>query len=442
MRNRKAGSFLESALPLLLVAILLAVSSSAARGQAGARNVLMDQDMVRASIDFLRSHGQQEVAGSIEDLLQSGAVRSHMEGTVEDYFETLTLPGGLQGTPSDRTMTILFCYYLSCQAPVARSAGAVSYAYGGHDPSWQDAMSRTVMAAQQILHFYDSALRGGQGEKIAGERLSFVDSLRRFTAAAAGNDGGELFLRQGDGPPVTLKELASPSCPFYGTGQAVEGLFSLKSRVPRRGDLRLTWKGRGIAATDALELTAENTSHRQVSIPLVPGMVLVPDDRSTQIMMIAEEREIVLEPGGRYQGVVKSYCLEYEKRVPPLDQVITYRFASKLGDYSPYIAILRAGLKLSGGGRYTAQGMDSEQYCKIVIQRSLWKENMKNSGKPHTFELVKEDIFDELSRIGGTLSSDHIGYYSGSIWRDILTTIDFAGKHGPLRPYFPVMEKD
>jgi len=145
---------------------------------------------------------------------------------------------------------------------------------------------------------------------------------------------------------------------------------------------------------------------------------------------------VTLAPGQVFTRTITAFCLEYEKPLPP-KAAITYLFAANLPRYESYISKLRAGSALAAGQKYHPVGLSVNQYSTAVIQRTLWKENMKLSKRPHNKETINEDLFFEMERMRkDNVPQMKISSFADNIWNDIVLTQDTAPAHKPVKSFF------
>ncbi|MDQ7825795.1 MAG: hypothetical protein RDV48_23540 [Candidatus Eremiobacteraeota bacterium] len=319
----------------------------------------------------------------------------------------------------------------SMQAPVVRSASAVSYAYGGPHMAEPDAVARTACAVLKWLQ--SSSLN-------ASERKELLTGCRTLVTAFMAAKCGDISLTDAKGAALGAKGLDDLLAEGEKTGTIPAGLPGIKAGetgIPLESELAVSWRGKGIAAGEALDLRVENTGSRPVVFWLIKGMVVTPEDDKSQQMglMLNEDEKITLAPGEVFSRTVRAFCLEYEKPLPPKSE-IKYQFVSRFEKYVPLIEILRAGARLSIEKKYQPAVFPPAQYDTIVIQRTIWRENQKLSKRPHTREIILEDLFFEMERMRkDNIPQVQVDKFSDNIWKDIVATQDEAPREKPVRAF-------
>lgn len=66
--------------------------------------------------------------------------------------------------------------------------------------------------------------------------------------------------------------------------EKLRGLAPAETGIPLDSELSVSWRGKVLAAGEALDLRAENRSGRTLNFRLVNGMTLVPEDEKSQQM--------------------------------------------------------------------------------------------------------------------------------------------------------------
>lgn len=66
--------------------------------------------------------------------------------------------------------------------------------------------------------------------------------------------------------------------------EKLRGLAPAETGIPLDSELSVSWRGKVLAAGEALDLRAENRSGRTLNFWLVNGMTLVPEDEKSQQM--------------------------------------------------------------------------------------------------------------------------------------------------------------
>jgi hypothetical protein len=416
---------------------------------------------IKTAIAFLREMGSDKAAGNLGIKLAQGKIIPGRE-TDDSIFgnsmfieEKYLLPAGRK-TPLKRenpedflplARLALFLHHngiYSDLSPILRSGSAVTYAYGGDSPAQIYAGSLSMVElANWNSHYRGKPSSNEPGESWKAERKALIALFSEFAQDYTKGSFGEVAIARRDGTSLKVSEIsgalaASMKEKAAGLDDQLTGIRLEERGAPLAVELSLTWFGKGIAAGDALLLKAENRGSRTLRFSLVPGMLITPADEKTQAMSLGldEEETVTLAPGQTWSRTVRAFCLDCQKPCPADNQQVDYSFIANFDRYLPFIEIVRAGSRLWKERRFTPVLIPAEQYRTIVVQRALWKEQMKDSKQPHTRQVIADEIFFELERTGIQVSAKDSETFLHALWNDIEMTLREYPRNRPERKFF------
>lgn len=133
-----------------------------------------------------------------------------------------------------------------------------------------------------------------------------------------------------------------------------------------------------------------NTSNKEVTVELTPGMILNPGkDHKVQPLLVDEQSSVTLAPGESRSGDLFSYCMDSRVPAPQYYEPVNYRFATRTKDGGPEaVLVMEAAKALLPAGPHR----------RAVTQLAIWKSLGQRIGDSQISAATEAYPFDPQAR--------------------------------------------